>query len=500
VSVPQLRIQTLNDQPLRSDGRFVLYWMTASRRVEWNFGLQRAVELAVEHKLPLVVLEAVRVGYPWASDRLHRFVLQGMADNRRRLSDSAVRYYCYVEPEAGHGSRLLEALAEQAAAVVTDDYPCFFIPRMQRAVAPRLNVRLEAIDSNGLLPMRAASQVFPTAYAFRRFLQKTLPDHLDELPDRDPLANVTLPKIKIDAEILERWPEASDELLTATTERLAALPLDHSVGPGLDDGGTSAAEDALQSFLTSKLARYPHERNQPEADVSSGLSPWLHFGHISTHQVFVELSRQEDWNPGKLSDSTKGSKAGWWGMSEAAEAFLDELVTWREVGFNMCWQNSDYDQYESLPEWAQTTLAEHEGDSRQYIYSPEEFEQAATHDELWNAAQNQLLTEGRMHNYLRMLWGKKILQWSPTPRDALDIMIHLNNKYALDGRDPNSYSGIFWVLGRYDRAWGPERPIFGKIRYMTSENTARKVRVRDYIERYRPGGGQSGKAKSGRLF
>lgn len=498
--VPQLRIQKLNDQPLRHDGRFILYWMTASRRVEWNFGLQRAVELAVELQRPLVVLEALRVGYPWASDRLHRFVLQGMADNRQRLSGSAVRYYGYVEPEAGRGSGLLEALAEQAAAVVTDDYPCFFIPKMQQAVAPRLNVRLETVDSNGLLPMRAASQVFPTAYAFRRFLQKTLPEHFDEFPDRDPLAGVTLPPVEIDPAILQRWPEATDELLTATPEQLATLPIDHSVGPGLANGSTSAAQDTLRRFLTSKLGRYPDERNQPEADVSSGLSPWLHFGHISAHQIFVELTRHEDWHPGKLADSTKGSKAGWWGMSEAAEAFLDELITWRELGFNMCWQRPDYDQYESLPEWARTTLAEHEADARQHVYSHHEFEQAATHDELWNAAQTQLLTEGRMHNYLRMLWGKKILEWSATPRDALDTMIHLNNKYALDGRDPNSYSGIFWVLGRYDRAWGPERPIFGKIRYMSSENTARKVRVRDYIEQYQPARAQSGKAKFSRLF
>jgi deoxyribodipyrimidine photo-lyase len=486
VPVPHVRIQTLNDRPPQSDGRFVLYWMTASRRVEWNFGLQRAVELAVELQRPLVVLEALRVGYRWANDRLHRFVLQGMADNRRRLNDSTVRYYCYVEPEAGRGSGLLEALSNQAAIVVTDDYPCFFIPKMLQAVAPRLSVRLESVDSNGLLPMRAASQVFPTAYAFRRFLQKTLPEYFYELPDRNPLAGVRLPPVEIDAAIRQRWPEAADELLAATPEQLATLPIDHTVGSGLANGGTSAAENALRSFLAAKLSRYPDERNQPEADVSSGLSPWLHFGHLSTHQIFFELTRQEDWHPGQLSDTTKGSKAGWWGMSEAAEAFLDELITWRELGFNMCWQNPDYDQYESLPAWAQATLADHETDIRHHAYSRDEFEQAATHDELWNAAQNQLLTEGRMHNYLRMLWGKKIFEWSATPRDALDTMIDLNNRYALDGRDPNSYSGIFWVLGRYDRAWGPERPIFGKIRYMTSENTARKVRVRDFIEKYRP--------------
>jgi len=179
-----------------------------------------------------------------------------------------------------------------------------------------------------------------------------------------------------------------------------------------------------------------------------------------------------------------GSSSGWWGANAEVESFLDELITWRELGFNMCWQRDDYDQYESLPDWAHRTLSEHARDPRPHVYSMEPFEAAKTHDDLWNAVQRQLAREGRIHNYLRMLWGKKILEWSASPRDALEIMIELNNKYALDGRNPNSYSGILWVPGRYDRAWGPERPIFGKIRYMSSENTARKVRVKQYIQHY----------------
>jgi deoxyribodipyrimidine photo-lyase len=174
-------------------------------------------------------------------------------------------------------------------------------------------------------------------------------------------------------------------------------------------------------------------------------------------------------------------------MSEPSEAFLDQLITWRELGFNLCWQRDDYDGYDSLPDWALVTLKAHEMDERGHIYSREDFELGRTHDPLWNAAQMQLCREGRIHNYLRMVWGKKILEWTASPRKALSVMIELNDKYALDGRDPNSYSGIFWVLGRYDRAWGPERPIFGKIRYMSSENTARKVRVRNYIKKYAPG-------------
>jgi deoxyribodipyrimidine photo-lyase len=249
-------------------------------------------------------------------------------------------------------------------------------------------------------------------------------------------------------------------------------------------GGTTAAEATLKRFLGRRLARYSERRNHPDYEVTSELSPYLHFGHIASHEVFHGLAAREKWAPHRSSESATGSRSGWWGMSESAEAFLDQLVTWRELGFNMSWQDDDCERYGSLPAWAQTTLAEHAGDPRPHVYSLEQFESATTHDPLWNAAQTQLLREGRLQNYLRMLWGKKILEWSADPRDALEIMIELNNKYALDGRDPNSTSGIFWILGRYDRAWGPERPIFGKVRYMSSANTARKLRLRGYMERY----------------
>jgi deoxyribodipyrimidine photo-lyase len=171
-------------------------------------------------------------------------------------------------------------------------------------------------------------------------------------------------------------------------------------------------------------------------------------------------------------------------MSPAAEKFLDEAVTWREVGYNMAAHREDFERYESLPEWARATLGKHERDPRPHLYSREEFEAAATHDEIWNAAQGQLREEGRIHNYLRMLWGKKVLHWSASPREALETLIDLNNKYALDGRDPNSYSGIFWCLGRYDRPWPPERPVFGTVRYMSSESMRRKLKVDGYVKRW----------------
>jgi deoxyribodipyrimidine photo-lyase len=218
--------------------------------------------------------------------------------------------------------------------------------------------------------------------------------------------------------------------------------------------------------------------------VTSGLSPYLHFGHISAHEVFLETMRRERWSPEDVVAPANGRRNGWWGVGKDAEAFLDQLLTWRELGFNVCHRRRDHGRWESLPDWAASTLSKHARDRREYLYSLDEFTNAATHDPLWNAAQTQLLREGTIHNYLRMLWGKKILEWTSEPREALEVMIELNNRYAIDGRDPNSYTGILWVLGRHDRPWGPERAVFGTVRYMSSANTARKFPVRAYLDRY----------------
>jgi deoxyribodipyrimidine photo-lyase len=484
-TVPPIRVQAVNDRPVNPKGAFVLYWMIAYRRTRWNFALQRAVDWARHLEKPLVILEALRVGYPWASDRLHRFILDGMADNGERLSRKTVLYYPYLEPQPGAGKGLLAALAGRACVLVTDDFPAFFLPGMVAAAARNMPVRLEKVDSNGLLPMRAASQVFPTAFAFRRFLQKHLPGHLLDLPRENPLKGMKLPwPHELPAGIRKRWPAASPDALKGLSDGLSSLPIDHRVEVVTQQGGSAKARQALRIFLDERLPDYAEKRNQPEVEVTSGLSPYLHFGHISVHEIFHTLMEREGWFPDRLSDKAAGSRSGWWGMSVPAEAFLDELITWRELGFNLCWQREDYDRFESLPSWALSTLKAHERDERPYTYTLEEFERAGTHDSLWNAAQMQLRREGRIHNYLRMLWGKKILEWSPTPRHALEFMLDLNNKYALDGRDPNSYSGIFWVLGRYDRPWAPERSVFGTIRYMSSQNTVRKLSVKGYIRRY----------------
>jgi deoxyribodipyrimidine photo-lyase len=480
---PVERVRALNQAAERPRRDYVLYWMVAARRTRFNAGLDVAVDAARRLGRPLLVLEGLRAGYPWASDRLHHFVLQGMADNARAFASRGITYFPYVEPEAGAGQGLIVALAAKACLIVTDDFPTFFVPKMQAAAARAVDVRMVTVDGNGLLPMRAAPIAFPTAYAFRRFLQRTIRPHLVAPPRPDGIAASlvgALAGAELPGAVARRYPAASAALLAGSVEALAALPIDHAVPPSHLRGGLRAARSLLAAFVAGGLDRYAEDRQHPDRDGASGLSPYLHFGHIGVHEILHELAIRESWDPSRLGDGAAGKREGFWGMSPAAEAFLDELITWRELGFATAAADPDHDRFESLPAWAQRTLTEHADDTRPTVYSAAALEAAATHDSLWNAAQRQLSGEGRLHNYLRMLWGKKILEWSPSPRAALATMIELNNRWALDGRDPNSYTGILWVLGKYDRPWAPVRPIFGTVRYMSSDNTRRKLEVKAY--------------------
>ena len=483
VPVPPLRLVQRNESPERPLGDYVLYWMTSQRRTRYNFGLQHALWLAERLRRPLVVLEALRVDAPWSSARFHRFVIDGMADNARTFASSPVAYWPYVEPAAGQGRGLLAALAERACVVVTDEFPGFFLPKMLQA-ASSLPVRLVSVDGNGLLPLRAAERGFYAAVHFRRHLQKTLPSHLLDFPMEDALSRAEIPRAVFPAAVAARWP-AAGELLRGGS--LAGLPIDHTVAPVSARGGAAAAQAKLLDFLDNRLDRYVEDRSDAAADRSSGLSPSLHFGHLSSHEVASEVMRREDWTPERLAPKASGRREGFWGMSAASEAYLDQLVTWRELSFNSSFIDPEgYDRYECLPDWARQTLERHAADPRPALYSLEQLATARTADPLWNAAQTQLLREGRIHNYLRMLWGKKVLEWTPTPQRAWDWLVELNNRYALDGRDPNSYSGIAWVFGRYDHPWPPERPIFGTVRVMKSESTAKKLPVGAYLARYGP--------------
>ena len=264
--IPPLRIRQFSpSREVNAQGDFVLYWMIAHRRRRYNFALQHAVNHAQRLKKPLVVLEALRSGYRWASDRLHRFVMQGMAANAQDFAKSCVCYYPYLELAADQGKGLLGTLAAKACLVVTDEFPCFFLPAMVRRAAEVLPVRLESVDSNGVLPLRAADRVFPTAYAFRRFLQKTLPEHLPQAPVADPLASVKLPPMEVDAAIVARWPMADGELLAAGEATLAKFPIDHDVRPALLEGGAARrgcpAEEVPEGTVRSLWRRSQSSRS-----------------------------------------------------------------------------------------------------------------------------------------------------------------------------------------------------------------------------------------------
>lgn len=484
--VPPARLHVARDTPLESDGAYVLYWMVATRRLGYSFALARAVELASELRRPLLIFEPLRVDYPWATARTHRFVLDGMAEHARRLAGGPAGYYPYVEPTPGAAHGLLASLAENACAVVTDWSPAFFYPRLLAAGARRIGARLEAVDDVGIAPVAATDKRFGTAYAFRRWLQQILPEHLDQIAPADPLTTASIAPLAggIPGEILDRWPAADAALLDGDAAPLGRLPIDQSVSPTGLRGGTGTARARLHRFISDGLRDYGTRRD-PLTDPASGLSPFLHFGQLSSHEVLLHVAEPEGWRPDRVARTARGNRQGWWGMSEPSEAFLDQLVTWRELGIHAAARDPRYDAYAGVPEWARATLERHAAD-RGTAYTRDELDAGRSDDRLWNATQGQLRTEGVVQSYLRMIWGKRLLEWGPDPATAFAWAVELNNRYALDGRDPNSYSGISWTFGRYDRPWGPERPIFGTVRYMSSTNTARKMKLQGYLERYAP--------------
>lgn len=466
------RLAAANDRPVKS-GDYVLYWMVAARRTTHSFALDHALARSRELDRPLVVFEPLRAGYRWASDRMHAWVLAGMADNARAFAKAGITYLSYVEPAPGEGRGLLAALAKRACVIVTDEQPGFFLPHMIAAAA-KLDTLVETVDGNGILPLRAMGRAFTTAASFRRHLQKTIAPYLGMLPRASLRVHASAKDADVSGAIMRSWRSET---------RLAKLPIDHAVAP-VAGGGARAGAKQLARFLADGLHRYHEDRNDPDRDPSSGLSPYLHFGHVGSHEVVTRVWADAEWDPSRIAPRVTGSREGWWGLPAPHEAFLDQIITWRELGYGWCFYRPDYDQYDALPAWARATLAKHAKDPRPHRYTLAQLDAAETYDPIWNAAQRQLRDEGTIHNYLRMLWGKKILEWSASPRAALAAMIELNNKYAVDGRDPNSYAGILWTLGLFDRAWGPERPIFGTVRYMSSESTKKKLRLTGYLAQH----------------
>ncbi|MBV9928123.1 MAG: deoxyribodipyrimidine photo-lyase [Acidobacteria bacterium] len=450
-----LRVTELSAGRENGRARYVLYWMQVYKRAAHNHALDFAVRAANERGLPVVVYEGLKYYYPWANDRLHTFILEGVAEKREEFARRGIRYVFYLQRHARDPRHTVARLARAAALVVTDDFPSFIVPEHNRHITEQVSVPVYAVDSNGVVPLRAFEKEEYAARTIRPKIRRLLPEHLK--PSRGVAVKRRAPHLEVDC------PET-----LVTGANVAALvaecDIDHAVKPSpIYRGGTSAGRARLRRFVKNILPRYDETRNEPSVDGTSRLSPYLHFGFLSALEVALAVER---------ADAPRGAK----------DAYLEELIVRRELAYNFARFNPDHDSLDSLPAWAKKTMREHAADARPALLTPEQIEGAETYDELWDATQRELVRTGEIHNYVRMLWGKRVIEWRPTYEDSFRLLEHLNNKYALDGRNPNSYAGILWCFGKHDRAWGPERDVFGKLRFMSSQAMARKFDARRYVE------------------
>ena len=478
------RVFKRNQLEPNSDGDYVLYWMQINRRFHYNFALEYAVAWANKLNKPLLILEAFSCDYSWATDRSHTFMMQGMKEHLEYANDQHLNYVSFVEENPGQYDQLLKNLASNASVLVSDEYPVFIMRKRNEQYPNELEIPYITVDSNGLIPLGLTDKDPYSAYFFRKIMQKNFIEAYTNPPKQNPLEELeNKEKVQLPESIFDNLPDAK-EALSNIPEFISGLNIDHTVHPIDIHGGRFAATGMLGSFIKNALLEYDDKRNDPDEKKTSQLSPWLHFGKISEFEIVKAVLEHQPkgWDLDKITFNN-GSTGGFFNGDPNIDSFLDEVITWREVGFHFAHHREDYDKLESLPDWVQKTMDKHRDDPREWIYSYDELKNSQTHDEIWNAAQTQLREEGIIHNYLRMLWGKKVIEWTPDYRTALQYLIELNNTYAIDGRDPNSYSGIFWCFGRFDRAW-QERPIFGKLRYMTSESTRKKVKLKQYLQRF----------------
>jgi deoxyribodipyrimidine photo-lyase len=428
--------------------------MQMYKRVDNNHSLIWAIRQANELNIPLVVYEGLKYYYPWASDRIHTFILEGVEEKRLTFEALRIRYVFYLQQNAGSPKNTVAALAKDAALIVTDDFPCFVIPEHNRRIAERAEIQVYAVDSNGIIPMSKFDKEEYAAYTIRPKINRLLEHYLMPLPAE---------AIKVGSIGLE--VDCPETIVTSDNiaQLVAECDIDHTVPPSTCyKGGSAAGRERLNKFIEEILPDYDKARSKPDRDGSSRLSAYLHFGFLSPMEIALAV---------RDADAPQVS----------IDAYLEELIVRRELSFNMTRHNENYDSLAALPTWVHKTMRDHAGDERPITYSLEQLEAGETHDELWNAAQREMVATGEMHNYVRMLWGKNVIAWSESYEIAFETLVHLNNKYCLDGRNPNSYAGILWCFGKHDRPW-MERPVFGTIRYMTSGSTGKKFDSKKYIE------------------
>lgn len=455
MAVERERIQKLNDAPDRPDkARYVLYWSQMNRRVDANHALLYAVELANKHNLPVLFYEGLTCTYEAANDRIHTFMLEAVPETAKRLKKVGIGYVFYLRKTRKAANDAFYKLAAHAAAVVTDDYPTFIAREHNAQVPKKLDVAYYAVDSSCVVPMSVIPSRQYGAYTIRPKIHKVWDKYL-----------VAADELKVKQRFKGEIPSWHTEVTASEIARLVAdCEIDHSVPASKEhSGGRVAAEKRLEHFLVENLRRYANGRNEPSARATSGMSSYLHFGQISSLEIALAVKQ---WaNEHKLM----------------AGEYLEELIVRRELAFNYARFVKDPGDLANLPDWCQKNMQKHAKDKRDPVYSAAQLEHAETYDELWNATQNEMRKTGTIHGYYRMYWGKKIIQWSESYEQAAKFMIDTHTRYALDGRDPNTYTNILWCFGLHDRPW-PERPVFGTFRYMSLEGMKRKSDTSAYIQ------------------
>jgi deoxyribodipyrimidine photo-lyase len=434
------------------NGSCVVYWMQRAQRGIDNHAVDLAVEIANLLGLPLVVYFAGISNFPHANLRHYLFLNQGLPDIE---ADLAARNISFVMRRAPHESHERLLADVRAAFLIGDENPMREPERWRKHLSSRIKIPFWTVDTDVVVPSKLMEKAQYGAYTIRPRLYRLLPEYLHAYQN---------PR----AEYAWKRPRGfhSDSVHEDMTR--GWKDMDRSVGPvEAWKGGTHAALERLKLFTGELLADYDAQRNNPEIDGTSCMSPYLHFGHLGPNTIALAVDAAVNANPK---------------LRPARDSYFNELIVWRELAVNFVRYTPKYDSPECAESWAKTTIAKHARDERERLYTVHQLESAQTHDQLWNAGQIQMVRHGWMHNYVRMYWAKKILEWTPDVGTAMKYAIYLNDKYFLDGRDPNGYAGIAWaILGKFDRAWG-ERPVFGKIRYMSGASTGKKFNSKRYIE------------------
>jgi deoxyribodipyrimidine photo-lyase len=442
------RVQNLNEAEVR-EGDYVLYWMQSSQRAEQNHALEYAVKRANELDQRLLVVFGLTDDYPEANLRHYTFMLEGLKDVQEALEKRGIK----MAVRRGSPEEVALDAGKHASLVITDRGYMRPQKKWREKVAGEAGCLVIQVESDVVVPVELASEKRETA---ARTLRPKIQEYIDDFL-------VGLTPTKISKQSLNLKTEGLD--LSDIEKVLDGMDLDRSVGALSHPyrGGTSEAKKVFRRFLKDSFDTYTDHRNQPQTDDVSHMSKYLHFGQISPIWLVLEARKA----------STK---------KDNIEGFVEELVVRRELSMNFVLYTPDYDSYSNLPDWAKKTLEEHRGDDREHTYSRKQLESAETHDEYWNAAMKEMVHTGYMHNHMRMYWGKKILGWSNTPEHAYRTTLYLNNKYFLDGRDPNSFANVAWIFGQHDRGW-TEREVYGKVRYMSASGLERKAKPEQYVEK-----------------